>query len=106
MFQDVWNYNRSGRFFQHINFEAEEAMNTKRFLSAVVLGVGMFAGSAMADEVTTRSTTTTESAPGLTVGVPGIVGVQIGGGQGCTTRSKTETNTDTGDSRTVSRSTC
>ena len=63
----------------------------------------------MAEEVTTKSTTTTtttDPAPGVTVGVPGVVGVQIGGGQGCTTQSKTKTNTETGDSRTVTRSDC
>jgi hypothetical protein len=78
---------------------------TKQVFLAVVIGLGIHAGTAMAEEVTTRSTTTTtEPGPGVTVGVPGVVGVQIGGGQGCTTRSKTQTNT--GDSRTVTRSDC
>jgi hydroxymethylglutaryl-CoA reductase len=82
-------------------------MNTAKILAATVIGVGIYAGSAMAEEVTTKSTTTTtDPAPGVTVGVPGVVGVQIGGGQGCTTQSKTKTNTDTGDSRTVTRSDC
>jgi hypothetical protein len=80
---------------------------TKRVFLAVVIGLGIHAGAAMAEEVTTRSTTTTtEPGPGVTVGVPGVVGVQIGSRQGCTTRSKTQTNTDTGDSRTVTRSDC
>jgi hypothetical protein len=82
-------------------------MKTTKFLAAAVIGVGIYAGSAMAEEVTTKSTTTTtDPAPGVTVGVPGVVGVQIGGGQGCTTQSKTKTNTETGDSRTVTRSDC
>jgi hydroxymethylglutaryl-CoA reductase len=82
-------------------------MKTAKILAATVIGVGIYAGSAMAEEVTTKSTTTTtDPAPGVTVGVPGVVGVQIGGGQGCTTQSKTKTNTDTGDSRTVTRSDC
>jgi hypothetical protein len=81
------------------------SMTKQAFLAAIV-GLGLYASSAMAEEVTTRSTTRTESAPGITVGVPGVVGVQIGGGQGCTTRSKTQTNTETGDSRTVTRSDC
>jgi hypothetical protein len=82
-------------------------MKTTKFLAAAVIGVGIYAGSAMAEEVTTKSTTTTtDPAPGVTVGVPGVVGVQIGGGQGCTTQSKTKTNTETGESRTVTRSDC
>ena len=79
---------------------------SKQVFLAAVIGLGMFASSAMAEEVTTRSTTTTEPGPGVTVGVPGVVGVQVGGSQGCTTRSKTQTNTETGDSRTVTRSDC
>ena len=82
-------------------------MKTTKFLAAAVIGLGIYAGSAMAEEVTTKSTTTTtDPAPGVTVGVPGVVGVQVGGGQGCTTQSKTKTNTETGDSRTVTRSDC
>ena len=61
-----------------------------------------------ADEVrSTTTTTTTQPGPGVSVGVPGVVGVQIGApSTGCTTRSTTKTNTDTGNSKTVTRSDC
>jgi hypothetical protein len=61
-----------------------------------------------ADEVrSTTTTTTTQPEPGVSVGVPGVVGVQVGApSTGCTTQSTTKTNMDTGDSKTVTRSDC
>jgi hypothetical protein len=68
----------------------------------------IFVASAATAQDTTTTTTTTDTPPrhGAYVGVPGIVGVEVGGRPGCQTRSKTETNQDTGDSRTKSESNC
>ena len=65
-------------------------------------------GLAFADEVTTTMTTTEKPAPGVTVGVPGVVGVEIGKGPGadCATRKKTVTNEDTGTSVSKSETRC
>jgi hypothetical protein len=65
-------------------------------------------GVARADDTTTTTTRTTTDAtrPGVVVGVPGVVGVEIGKGPAsddCTTRKTTHTNDETGDS--VSRTT-
>jgi hypothetical protein len=74
-----------------------------------------FSGAcAVAQDVNTTTTTTThehpEPAPGVTVGVPGVVGVHVGGGPsvetGCTTKRSTTTDTDNGASTTVKRSDC
>jgi hypothetical protein len=71
-------------------------------------GVALFSAVAFADDVTTTTTTRTqEPGPGVFVGVPGVVGVQVGAPpSGCTTQSSTTTDTYTGDSRSVSRSNC
>ncbi|MBV8564688.1 MAG: hypothetical protein JOY94_06910 [Methylobacteriaceae bacterium] len=63
---------------------------------------------ALADEVTTTTTTREKPAPGVTVGVPGVVGVEIGkgGGEDCTTRKKTVTDEDTGTSVSKSQTKC
>jgi hypothetical protein len=73
-----------------------------------------FSGAcAVAQDVNTTTTTTThehpEPAPGVTVGVPGVVGVHVGGPSvetGCTTKRSTTTDTDTGASKTIKRSDC
>jgi hypothetical protein len=77
-------------------------------LSLVSVSAVMSAMPTYADEVrSTTTTTTTQPGPGVSVGVPGVVGVQIGApATGCTTRSTTKSNTDTGDSKTVTRSDC
>jgi hypothetical protein len=77
-----------------------------------VAGIAALSGVAIADEVTTSTTThQTETAPGpgVSVGVPGVVGVHVGAPPvetGCTTKRKTTTDTDTGQSATVTRSDC
>jgi hypothetical protein len=82
-----------------------------RILSKIaigVAGVALFSAVSFADEVTTTTTQrTTEPGPGVFVGVPGVVGVQVGAPPvGCTTQSRTTTDTDTGASRSVTRSNC
>jgi hypothetical protein len=51
-------------------------------------GIALFSAAAFADEVTTTTTQRTqEPGPGVYVGVPGVVGVQVGAPpSGCTTR--------------------
>jgi hypothetical protein len=68
--------------------------------------------AAVAEDVTTTTTThetTTAPGPGVSVGVPGVVGVHVGGPPvetGCTTKRRTTTDNETGDSATVSKSNC
>lgn len=71
-------------------------------------GLAMFTAAAFADEITTTTTQRTqEPGPGVYVGVPGVVGVQVGEpSRGCTTQNRTTTDTDTGASRSVTRSNC
>ncbi|HEY1747199.1 MAG TPA: hypothetical protein VGG11_10630 [Xanthobacteraceae bacterium] len=71
-------------------------------------GLAMLSAAAFADEVTTTTTQRTrEPGPGVYVGVPGVVGVQVGApSRGCTTQNRTTTDTDTGASRSVTRSNC
>jgi hypothetical protein len=70
------------------------------------------AGTFAQDSTTTTTTVHHDEvapAPGVTVGVPGIVGVHVGGPSvetGCTTKRSTTTNNDTGASTTVKRSDC
>lgn len=71
------------------------------------------AGTFAQDLTTTTSTTVHHDegapAPGVTVGVPGVVGVHVGGPSvetGCTTKRSTTTDNDTGASTTVKRSDC
>ena len=71
------------------------------------------AGVAIAQDTTTSTTTVhehqTDPGPGVTVGVPGVVGVHVGGPpveSGCTTKTHTDTDNETGDSRSVTRSNC
>ena len=71
-------------------------------------GLALFSVAAFADEVTTTTTQRTqEPGPGVYVGVHGVVGVQVGEpSRGCTTQNRTTTDTDTGTSRSVTRSNC
>jgi hypothetical protein len=71
------------------------------------------AGAAIAQDTTTSTTTVhehqTDPGPGVTVGVPGVAGVHVGGPpveHGCTTKTRTDTDNETGDSRSVTRSNC
>jgi hypothetical protein len=66
----------------------------------------LFSAAAMAQDSTTTTTTTQSSPPGVFVGVPGVAGVQVGPSGGCQTRTTTQTDNVTGDSRSVSRSNC
>jgi hypothetical protein len=78
--------------------------------TAAIMGLSSLA--AIAEDVTTTTTThQTETAPGpgVTVGVPGVVGVRVGAppvDTGCTTKSRTTTDTDSGNSATVTKSNC
>ncbi len=75
------------------------------FAALITSGLASFA---LADEVTTTTTTReTKPAPGVTIGVPGVAGVQIGGGQtNCVTRHQTMTNEDTGTSVSKTQRKC
>jgi hypothetical protein len=72
------------------------------------------AAGTFAQDSTTTTTTVhhdeqTSPGPGVNVGVPGIVGVHVGGPSvetGCTTKRSTTTDNDTGASTTVKRSDC
>jgi hypothetical protein len=80
-----------------------------KLIYTLALATGaLFAVSAAVAQDTTTTTTTqhTEGQPGAFIGVPGVAGVQVGGTRGCETRSKTETDQDTGDSRTHTESNC
>jgi hypothetical protein len=82
---------------------------TIAFAAAAIFALS---GAAIAEDMTTTTTTherTTVPGPGVTVGVPGVVGVHVGAPPvetGCTTKTRTTTDTDTGDSATVSKSNC
>jgi hypothetical protein len=77
-------------------------------LVTILVGLMLASTAAVADEVTTTTTTRTqEPGPGVYVGVPGVVGVQVGSpSHGCTTQRRTTTDTDTGTSASVTRSDC
>jgi hypothetical protein len=69
------------------------------------------AGAAIAQDTTTTTVHEhqVEPGPGVTVGVPGVAGVHVGGppvDTGCTTKTRTDTDNETGDSRSVTRSNC
>jgi hypothetical protein len=83
-------------------------MNALSKVSIVLAAVVSLSASAVAqDSTTTTTTTTTQPAPGVFVGVPGVVGVQVGAPPGgCTTRSSTTTDNDTGASATRSATNC
>ena len=61
--------------------------------------------AARADDTTTTTTTTkTTDSPAVVVGVPGVVGVEVGHStEGCVTKKTTTTDDETGD--TVSKKT-
>ena len=80
---------------------------------AAVAIVALSGAAAIAEDTTTTTTTThqteTVPGPGVNVGVPGVVGVHVGAPPvetGCTTKSKTTTDNDTGESASVSKSNC
>lgn len=78
--------------------------------SLIIAAVAMLAsGAAVAQDTTTTRTTTTQTAPGpgIAVGVPGVVGVQVGApATGCTTSHTTKTNEDTGSSVSRTATNC
>jgi len=105
---DYRNESDVDRVFQ-CDFAGETQMiMTKRMvgiagiIAAITLGCSSLA---LADEVTT-TTKTEKSAPGVTVGVPGVVGVEIGKGQDCTTRKKTVTDEESGTSVSKTQTKC
>jgi hypothetical protein len=87
-------------------------MKTIKTAIAAAALVALSGVAVMAEDVTTTTTThetTTAPGPGVTVGVPGVVGVHVGAPPvetGCTTKRKTTTDTDTGDSASVTKSDC
>jgi hypothetical protein len=85
-------------------------MQLRTSLATTLAAAGLLAISSVAfaqDSTTSTTTRTTETAPGIVVGVPGIVGVQVGGGhQDCATKRTTRTDEGSGDSQTTVRSNC
>lgn len=87
-------------------------MNAIKIAAAAAALLAFTTAGAVAEDVTTTTTTherQVEPGPGVTVGVPGVVGVHVGGPSvetGCTTHSRTTTDTDTGASSSVTRSNC
>ncbi len=83
-----------------------------RDIAALAAAIMLLSSAASLAQETTTTTTTrhreTAAGPGLTVGVPGVVGVHVGAPAtaGCTTHKSTTTNEDTGNSRSVTRSNC
>jgi hypothetical protein len=109
---DVFARNRGPHFglFAH-GHEPARSEVTMKILSKIAIGaasIALFSAAAFADEVTTTTNQRTqEPGPGVYVGVPGVVGVQVGAPpSGCTTQSRTTTDTNTGDSRSMTRSNC
>jgi hypothetical protein len=78
------------------------------FTLALAAAAAFAVSAASAQDTTTTTTQTTVTPPhgGAYVGVPGVVGVQVGGRPGCVTRSKTETDEDTGETRSKTESNC
>lgn len=87
-------------------------MKPLRLALAAATVLAFSAAGAVAEDVTTTTTTHethTEQGPGVTVGVPGVAGVHVGGPSvetGCTTKRSTTVDTETGDSRSVTKSNC
>jgi hypothetical protein len=75
---------------------------------ALATGAIFAVSAAVAQDATTTTTTTQQNSgqPGAFIGVPGVAGVQVGGTRGCETRSKTETDQDTGETRSRTESNC
>lgn len=89
------------------------ALVSKTSLVLAAAGAAIFAFSvtAQADETTTTTRTTREdpSGPGVVIGVPGVVGVEVGRSAddgGCTTKRMTRTDEETGESVTRERTNC
>ena len=82
--------------------------------AAIIVTVCAVSAGAIADETTTTTTTTHErpgpsGPPGIVVGVPGVVGVEVGGAprrDGCATRRTTTTNDNTGATRSTTDTRC
>jgi hypothetical protein len=92
-------------------FEMLELGNTSEAamkLMTLFVGCMLASTAALADEVTTTTThRTQEPGTGVYVGVPGVAGVRVGSPpHGCTTQHRTTTDTDTGDSKSATRSNC
>ncbi len=71
----------------------------------------MGASTSWADETTTTTTTRTQkpAEPGVVVGVPGVVGVEVGkapADPGCAQHKTTTTNENTGTSVTTKETNC
>ncbi|HEX3936073.1 MAG TPA: hypothetical protein VHX43_01095 [Xanthobacteraceae bacterium] len=88
-------------------------MKSLKIALAAAAIVAFPCAGAIAQDTTTSTTTVhehqTEPGPGVNVGVPGVVGVHVGGPPvetGCTTKRRTTTDNETGDSATVSKSNC
>jgi hypothetical protein len=88
---------------------------TMKPISIALAATAVFAFTAvgaLAQDTTTTTTTHenhVEPGPGVNVGVPGVVGVHVGGPSvetGCTTKNKTTTDTETGASKSVTKSNC
>ncbi len=80
---------------------------------ALALSAIFWVSAAVAQEDSTTTTTHTDHYDndhhnGAYVGVPGVVGVHVGGDShsGCETHSKTVQDNDTGDSRTHTETNC
>jgi hypothetical protein len=77
---------------------------------AIAASAILWISAAVAQDTETTTTTTTSAPPppGAYVGVPGVVGVQVGPGDtgGCEHRSKTVTNEDTGETIHKSETRC
>jgi hypothetical protein len=69
-------------------------------------GALAFSTATFADETTTTTTHHEDPAPGVEVGIPGVAGVHIGGGEGCSSKTVTHTDEDTGESVSHTRSNC
>jgi hypothetical protein len=77
-------------------------------LVAALLVVSSVSVAVAQEDTTTTTTSTTVTPPqhGAFIGVPGVAGVEVGGRPGCVSRSKTVTDQDTGESRSVHESNC
>ncbi|HEX4766389.1 MAG TPA: hypothetical protein VH414_08945 [Lichenihabitans sp.] len=80
-------------------------------LAGLVSFSAIGASSAWADDTTTTTTTRTQkpAEPGVVVGVPGVVGVEVGKGPadpGCAHHKTTTTNEDSGTSVTTKETNC
>jgi hypothetical protein len=87
----------------------EKDMKTIHKLALATGALFFVSVAAQADDYTSTTRTVHHDGDhsGAYVGVPGVVGVHVGSDRsGCETRSKTETDQDTGESRTRTESNC